>query len=94
MLYSKTFKNRRFEQIVVMRRQDKDGGPEVRLYFKPDGMGVCEFGIGLECEARHLLGYSLSKRRLALKERLQHRGEKGVQNLKDVMMELWDARKR
>lgn len=46
MLYSKTFKNRRFEQIVVMRRQDKDGGPEVRLYFKPDGMGVCEFGIG------------------------------------------------
>lgn len=45
-MYCKTFKNKRFEQIVVMRRQDKDGGPEVRLYFKPEGMGVCEFGIG------------------------------------------------
>lgn len=45
-MYCKIFKNKRFEQIVVMRRQDKDGGPEVRLYFKPEGMGVCEFGIG------------------------------------------------
>ena len=61
-----------------------------------DGEAVCDYcpAHALECEARHLLGYSLSKRRLALKERLPHRGEKGVQNLKDVMMELWDARKR
>ena len=45
-MYAKIFKSKRFNQIVVMRRQDKDGGPEVRIYFQPEGMGVCEFGIG------------------------------------------------
>ena len=45
-MYCKVYKNKRYTQIVVMRRQDKDGGPEVRLYFEPEGMGVCEFGIG------------------------------------------------
>ena len=45
-MYCKVFKNKRYTQIVAMRRQDKDGGPEVRLYFEPEGMGVCEFGIG------------------------------------------------
>lgn len=44
--YTRIFLNRRYQQIVVMRRQDKDGGPEVRIYFQPEGMGVCEFGIG------------------------------------------------
>jgi len=29
-----------------MRCQDKDGAPEVRFFFQPGGMGVCEFGIG------------------------------------------------
>jgi hypothetical protein len=44
--FCRTFSIKRYGQICVMRRQDKDGGPEVRLYFQPKGMGVCEFGIG------------------------------------------------
>lgn len=47
-MYCKTFKSKTYQQIVVMRRQDKDGAPEVRLYFQPDGMGVCEFGIAVK----------------------------------------------
>lgn len=46
--FCRTFFNKKYKQIVVMRRQDKDGGPEVRLYFQPEGMGVCEFGIGFK----------------------------------------------
>lgn len=45
-MFARIFKSKAYDQIVVMRRQDKDGGPEVRLYFQPEGMGVCEFGIG------------------------------------------------
>lgn len=61
-----------------------------------DGEAVCNYcpAHALECEARHLLGYSLSERRLALDARLRHRKEKGVQQLKDVMREVWNARKR
>jgi hypothetical protein len=45
--FVRTFSSKRYTQIIAMRRQDKDGAPELRLYFQPDGMGVCEFGIGL-----------------------------------------------
>lgn len=36
----------RFETIVAMRCQDKQGAPEIRFFFKPEGYGVCEFGLG------------------------------------------------
>lgn len=36
----------RFDTIVALRRQDKQGAPEIRFYFKPEGYGVCEFGLG------------------------------------------------
>lgn len=45
MKFAKTFDVKRFEQIVVIRGQDKDGAPEIRFFFKPDGFGVCNFGI-------------------------------------------------
>ena len=45
MKFAKTFDIKRFEQIVVIRGQDKDGAPEIRFFFKPDGFGVCNFGI-------------------------------------------------
>jgi len=36
----------RFDTIVMMRRQDKNGAPELRFYFRPEGFGVCDFGLG------------------------------------------------
>jgi hypothetical protein len=45
MKFAKTFDVKRFEQIVVIRGQDKDGAPEIRFFFKPNGFGVCNFGI-------------------------------------------------
>lgn len=31
-------------QVIAMKQQNEDG-PEVRLYFKPSGLGVCEQGF-------------------------------------------------
>lgn len=45
MKFAKTFNVNKYEQIVVIRGQDKDGAPELRFFFKPDGFGVCNFGI-------------------------------------------------
>ena len=45
MKFAKTFNVAKYEQIVAIRGQDKDGAPEIRFFFKPDGFGVCNFGI-------------------------------------------------
>ena len=45
MKFAKTFNVAKYEQVVVIRGQDKDGAPEIRFFFKPDGFGVCNFGI-------------------------------------------------
>ena len=45
MKFAKTFNVNKYEQIVVIRGQDRDGAPEIRFFFKPDGFGVCNFGI-------------------------------------------------
>lgn len=45
MKFAKTFNIGKYEQIVVIRGQDRDGAPEIRFFFKPDGFGVCNFGI-------------------------------------------------
>ena len=48
MKFTKVYQCKKYGQIVAMRRQDKDGGPEIRVYFLPDSMGVCEFGFGFK----------------------------------------------
>lgn len=45
-MFCKIFKSKAYKQIVVMRCQDHRGEPEVRMYFQPEGMGVCEFAVG------------------------------------------------
>ena len=46
MAFTKIFNTKRYPQIVVMKRQDSQGAPEIRFYFEGEGYGVCEFGIG------------------------------------------------
>lgn len=56
-MFCKVFKSKTYKQIVMMRCHDKNGAPEVRFFFEPDGMGVCEFGIGIngsENESRRI----------------------------------------
>lgn len=50
-MFSKTFDSKRYEQIVLMKRQDSQGAPEIRFYFTAEGYGVCEFGIGFHDDA-------------------------------------------
>lgn len=45
-MFAKTFDSKRYDQIVLMKRQDMQGAPEIRFYFTAEGYGVCEFGIG------------------------------------------------
>lgn len=47
-----------------------------------------------ECEARHLLGLPLQKRREALDARLKPRGTQAVELLKAKMTEIFNARKK
>jgi hypothetical protein len=63
MKFAKTFNVGKYEQVVVIRGQDKDGAPEIRFFFKPDGFGVCNFGIapnddGLDTASRLDLAFS------------------------------------
>lgn len=37
-------------QIAVILKESNEG-PEVRLFFKPDGLGVCETGLGYPYKA-------------------------------------------
>lgn len=48
----------------------------------------------VECEARHLLTLPLHKRREQLDARLKPRGAVAVQQLKDKMTEVFNARKK
>lgn len=59
-----------------------------------DGSVVCGYCEEWrhECEARYLFAMPLQKRREALNERLRHRGVKGVERLKQTILELWNAK--
>jgi hypothetical protein len=44
-MYAKLFDNAQYEQILIKLDSDDDGKPEVRIYFAPDGLGVCSIAI-------------------------------------------------
>ena len=46
MKFAKVYENKRFGQIIIMKKQTEIGAPELRFYFQPEGFGVCEFAIG------------------------------------------------
>jgi hypothetical protein len=48
--FTKVFDNDRYGQIVMMRKQDDQGAPEIRFFFHPEGFGVCSFAIGYDAE--------------------------------------------
>lgn len=46
MVFAKLFENEKYVQILV--KIDSDESPEVRTYFKPEGLGVCSFAVAFE----------------------------------------------
>ena len=46
MAFTKILDTKKYGQVVMMKRQDSQGAPEIRFYFEGKGFGVCEFGIG------------------------------------------------
>jgi hypothetical protein len=46
MKFAKVYDNKRFGQVIIMKKQTEIGAPELRFYFQPEGFGVCEFAIG------------------------------------------------
>lgn len=46
MKFAKIFDVVRYGQIVMIKKQNDDGAPELRFFCQPEGYGVCSFAIG------------------------------------------------
>jgi hypothetical protein len=44
--FAKVFNVKRYGQIVVLKKQNDEGAPELRFYCHPEGYGVCTFSLG------------------------------------------------
>lgn len=70
MKFAKVYDNKRFGQIIIMKKQTEIGAPELRFYFQPEGFGVCEFAIGFNdqdaTEERFNLAFTEMNLRIAI----------------------------
>lgn len=51
MNFAKIFPVTKYDQIVMIKKQDDAGAPEIKFFFKPEGYGVCSFSIGFDDDA-------------------------------------------
>lgn len=70
MKFAKVYDNKRFGQIIIMKKQTEIGAPELRFFFQPEGFGVCEFAIGFNdqdaTEERFNLAFTEMNLRIAI----------------------------
>ena len=70
MKFAKVYDNKRFGQIIIMKKQTEIGAPELRFFFQPEGFGVCEFAIGFNVqdatEERFNLAFTEMNLRIAI----------------------------
>lgn len=50
MKFAKVYDNKRYGQVVILKKQTEGGAPELRFYFQQEVGGVCEFSIGFHDE--------------------------------------------
>lgn len=43
MRFAKVWDVKRYQQIAMIKQIDEEGMPEIRVYFQPDGYGLCSF---------------------------------------------------
>lgn len=48
--FAKLFQFEDMGQVLVKRDTDENGDPEVRLYFEPEGFGVCSTAFRFEAD--------------------------------------------
>jgi hypothetical protein len=46
MKFARVFDVARYGQIVMIKKQNDEGAPELRFFCHPEGFGVCSFAIG------------------------------------------------
>lgn len=46
LTFAKVFNVKRYGQIVVLKKQNDEGAPELRFFCQPEGYGVCSFALG------------------------------------------------
>lgn len=51
MKFAKVYDNKRYGQVVILKKQTEIGAPEIRFFFQKEGYGVCEFAIGFDDDA-------------------------------------------
>lgn len=47
-MFAKLFDCEEYGQLLVKIDANDDGAPEVRVFFEPDGLGVCSVGLSYE----------------------------------------------
>lgn len=46
MTFSKTFETDKGQIVILKKDSEDDDGEEIRVYFKPMGLGVCSIALG------------------------------------------------
>lgn len=67
MKFCRVYDNKRYGQIVIMKKQSEEGAPEIRLFFQPEGFGVCNFAIGFKSDDAPESAYNQAFNEITLK---------------------------
>jgi hypothetical protein len=46
--FAKLFESEKYGQLVVILQSADEGNPEIRLFFKPSGLGVCSIAASFK----------------------------------------------
>ncbi len=46
--FAKLFESEKYGQISVIQQEGESEQPEVRFFFKPDGLGVCSIALSFD----------------------------------------------
>lgn len=46
--FAKLFESEKYGQLVAIMQQSDNDGPEIRLFLKPKGLGVCSIAMQFE----------------------------------------------
>lgn len=86
--FAKLFHLEDIGQVLVKRDTDENGDPEVRLYFEPEGFGVCSTAFGFEADETE---DESAKAERAFDMVDQERAEKIIRGVMETLPKLGEA---
>ena len=86
--FAKLFHFDEIGQVLVKRDTDENGDPEVRLYFEPEGFGICSTAFGFEADETE---DESAKAKRAFDMVDQERAEKIIRGAMETLPKLGEA---